>query len=165
MLESSSYIKEDEIIDSIQSLNSSKTDEIFLNCAKETIKLITLFLQSQNANKDNFEDLINKYYFPIINKILDKIPNFIDKKKYNYNNDFIIILEQLYDSIYLIFSKMKSILEENKCKEIVEKFFKNYNIHSYELLTIIPPKDEDLSKKMEMTILLSVLMIKRNVLI
>ena len=147
MFESSSYIKEDEIIDSIQSLNSSKADEIFLKYAKETTKLITLFLQSQNANKDNFEDLINKYYFPIINKILDKIPNFIDKKKYNYNNDFIIILEQLYDSIYLIFSKMKSILEENKCKEIVEKFFKNYNIHSYELLTIISPKDEDLSKK------------------
>ena len=105
-------IKEEEIIDSIESLNSSKTDEIFLKSAKDTIELITLFLQSEFANKDNFQDLIIKYFNPTLNKIMSKIPNFIDKKNYNYNYEFILILEQLYNNMYLIVRKMKSILKK-----------------------------------------------------
>ena len=89
-------IKKEQIIDSIENLNSSKTDDIFLISAKDIIEQITLFLQSEFVNKDNYQDLINKYYFPTLNKILSKIPNFIDKKNYNYNYDFILILEQLY---------------------------------------------------------------------
>ena len=63
-------IKKEQIIDSIENLNSSKTDDIFLISGKDIIEQITLFLQSEFVNKVNYQYLINKYYFPTLNKIL-----------------------------------------------------------------------------------------------
>lgn len=133
-MDKSSSIKEKEIIDSIESLDLSKTNDSFIKSSQNAIKLISLNLQSDFPKKDNFEDLVNKYYFPIINKILGKIPNFIDKKINNYDNNFIFILSQLYGDIYLNAKKIKSILEESKFREIIQKLFKNYNMYSFELL-------------------------------
>ena len=126
---------------------TSETKENFLQTAKTCILLSTSLLTSKSANNNNYEELLNEYYLPIINQVFSNVPNFLDPKNNVYNNDFITILKFLFDGFYTNLSKMRGIVEVEKRKEIAFKFFREYGLYSYELIQLMPPFDEPTAKK------------------
>ena len=140
-MDNSINLSKNKLNESLNSLNSSKSDENFLNAAQLSIDLVSSPTMSKFI-KDNYEEFILNYYFPIIDKIFEKIPNFIDNINKKYNKDFILILNNLYDNIYFKFQEMKYILDNNIYKEKIELFFEKYRKITYELFAITPPNDE-----------------------
>ena len=57
------------------------------------------------------------------------------------------MLRILFDGFYTNLSKTRGIIEKSKRKEISNKFFKEYGIYSYELIQLMPPFDEETTKK------------------
>ena len=130
----------------LDSINSSSNDN-FLQISKSVIISCSSLLTSKSAQNNNYIDLINEYYIPIIDIIFKNVPKFIDPKTNFYNNDFICILKYLYEGFYTNLLSMKSILEIEKRKEMAFQFFSKYGDYSYDLLRIIPSFDENTSKK------------------
>ena len=126
---------------------TSSTKEDFLQTAKTSILLSTSLLTSKSANNNNYEDLLNNYYIPIINHVFSNVSNFLDPKNNVYNNDFISILKYLFDGLYTNLSKTRGIVEVEKRKEITFTFFREYGLYSYELIRLMPPFDEPTAKK------------------
>ena len=120
--------------------NSSKED--FLYMSKVVIILCNSLLSSKSADKKNYDVLIDKYYIPIINIIFKNVNNFLDPKNNKYNNEFIKILIILFDGFYTNLSRMKNFYDNEKRKNIVFKFFKEYGIYSLELFQLNIPLDE-----------------------
>ena len=130
----------------LQSIKS-ETKENFLQTAKTVILLSTSLLTSRSANNNNYEELVNNFYIPIVNQIFAKVPIFLDPKNNLYNNDFISLLKYLFDGFYTNLTKMRGIFETEKRKEICFKFFREYGLYSYELIRLMPPFDEPTAKK------------------
>ena len=126
---------------------SSEIKENFIQTATTCILLTTTFLNSKSANKYNYEEILNDFYIPIVNKVFANTPNFLDIKNNKYNDDFIILLKYLYDGLYTNLSKIGSVLGFKKRKEIAFKFFREYGLYSYELIELMPPFDESTAKK------------------
>ena len=131
------------IFDSIK----SSTSENFLQISKSVIILCSSLIFSKEADSENYEELINKYYFPIINIIFKNVSNYLDPKNNLYNNDYISVLRHLYEGFYSYLQKAKIISDIKKIKEIAFKFFSQYGMYSYELIQICPPFDVETSKK------------------
>jgi len=119
----------------------------FLFVARIVILLNSTFLSSKNVNQDNYEDIMNKFYIPTINIIFKNVNNFLDPKNNKYNNDFIIILKYLYDGFFINLSKMKTIFDTEKIKNIVLHFFREYGMYSFELMQLGIPFDEETKKQ------------------
>ena len=148
---SSKFISDENNINKVfqillDSINSS-SNENFLQISKSVIISCSSLLTSKSAQNNNYIDLTNKYYIPIINIIFRNVSKYIDPKNNSYNNDFICVLKHLYEGFYTNLLKMKSILDTGERKEIASKFFSEYGTYSYELLRIVPPFDENTSKK------------------
>ena len=126
---------------------TSEIKENFLITGKAVVLIATTLLSSKSANSNNYEDLINNYYIPIVNQVFANVPNFLDPKNNIYNNDFISLLKYLFDGFYTNLSKMRGILEAGKRKEIGFKFFREYGLYSFELIQLMPPFDEPTAKK------------------
>lgn len=125
----------------------TETTDNFLQTGKIVILLCTSLLSSKSANQDNYVEILNNYYLPIVNIVFAKVPNFLDPKKNYYNNEFISILKFLFDGFYTNLSKTRGILEASKRKDIAIKFFREYGVYSYELIQLNPPLDEASAKK------------------
>ena len=123
------------------------TKENFLNISKNVILLCTSLLSSKSAQNQNYDELINKYYIPIINIVFKNVPNFIDPKNNIYNNDFFCILKLLYEGFYYNLIRMKEISDIKTRKNIAFRFFLEYGMYSYELLQIVPSFGEETAKK------------------
>ena len=130
-------------------LNSIKSEkkELFLITSKKVVLLCTTLLTTRCANNNNFEELINKYYMPIVNIIFNNVSNYIDPKSNYYNEEFISILKCLFDGFYSNLSKMRGIFDIDKRKEIALLFFKEYGLYSYELIQLTPSFDENTAQK------------------
>ena len=137
----------DELFNILLKSITSETKENFLQTAKTSILLSTSLLTSKSANNNNYEELLKKYYLPIINQVFSNVANFLDPKNNVYNNDFISILKFLFDGFYTNLSKMRGIVEVEKRKEIAFLFFREYGLYSYELIQLRPPFDEPTAKK------------------
>ena len=144
MIQNPTFI--DRLFDVLFNSIKSEIKELFLITSKKVILLTTSLLTTKSANNSNFEELINKYYFPIVNIIFSNVPNYIDPKKNYYNEEFISILKYLFDGFYSCLSKMRGIFGIDKRKEIASLFFKEYGLYSYELIQLSPPFDEDTKK-------------------
>ena len=130
-------------------LNNIKKEskDNFIQTAKIVVILCSSLLSSKSVDGNNYENILDNYYIPIINQIFANVQNFLDPKNNLYNNDFIIVLKNLYDGFYSNLSKMRGILEAKKRKEISIKFFREYGLYSFELIQLMPPFDEATSKK------------------
>ena len=124
-----------------------KKDNNILKIMKSAIILSTALLTSKGSQAESFEQLMNNYYIPIINIIFQNVPNYINPKNNIYNDEYICILKHLYDGLYLMFTKMRYIFDNEKRKEIGCKLFREYGVYSYELLNIMPTMDEVSTKK------------------
>ena len=143
------YAKQEYIIQLFNILLNkikSETKDNFLQTGKIVILLCTSLLSSKSANQ-NYIEILNNYYLPIVNIVFANVPNFLDPKKNYYNNEFISILKNLFDGFYTNLSKTRGILEASKRKEIAIKFFREYGVYSYELIQLSPPMDEASAKK------------------
>ena len=145
IVEDKNYIN--ELFNILLQSIKSETKENFLQTAKTVILLSTSLLTSRSANNNNYEELVNNFYIPIVNQIFAKVPIFLDPKNNLYNNDFISLLKYLFDGFYTNLTKMRGIFETEKRKEICFKFFREYGLYSYELIRLMPPFDEPTAKK------------------
>ena len=125
----------------------NETKENFLRKGKIVILLSSSLLLSKSADSDNCEQLLDRYYMPIINIIFDNVTNFLDPKNNIYNEEFICLLKYLFDGIFSNLSKLRGILEIKKRKEISLKFFRKYGSFSCELIQLTPAFDESTAKK------------------
>ena len=128
-------------------VHSTNKDNNFLKIIKSAIILSTSLLTAKGIQTFIFEKLLNDYYIPIINIIFKNVPNYIDPKNNIYNDEYICILKHLYDGLFLIFTKMRGIFNNEKRKEIGCKIFREYGAYSYELLQIMPTMEEASIKK------------------
>ena len=130
------------ILNNIQITNN----ENFLIIAKFVILLSSNILSSKSADENNYIQLINDYYIPIINIIFEKVPNYINPEQNVYNIDFIIIIKIMLDGFYSNLSRMKGIIPNDKMKEIYMNFFKKYGTYCFELVQLMPQFDEETKK-------------------
>ena len=119
-------ISEEDFIKEFESLNLSLKKDDFITVSKKNLTLIILLLSRKKDDKKKYNELIEKYFIPIMNKILKKIPTFIDKNLNIYNNDFITILKCLYHDFYINFENMRNIFDKKERKELSLKLFKEY---------------------------------------
>ena len=127
------------LLNNIQIVN----DENFLQIAKSVILLSSNLLSTKSADENNYIQLINDYYIPIINIIFEKVPNYINPEQNIYNIDFIIIIKYMLDGFYSNLSRMKGIIPNDKIKEICMNFFKKYGTYCFELVQLMPQFDEE----------------------
>ena len=125
----------------------NETNEFYLKTAKSVIILTSTLLTSGKANTNNYEQLINDYYIPIINNIFLNVPNYLDPKNNIYNIEFIIILKILLEGFFQNLVKIKSSYPKDKIKEIAMKFFREYGNYCFELIQLMPQFDEETKNK------------------
>ena len=130
-----------ELKEALELLNSSINEDTFLNNIKNIYQIFN-FLNSIN-NKEDFEDLTNNYYIPILEVIMKRIPDFINQKKNIFNIDFITSLAILYDGLYII---LRNFSENKEINEFFSKILSKYYKTSYGLLFIMPKFDEATTK-------------------
>ena len=123
------------------------TNEKFLSISKSVVLLSTSLFSSKCAVADNYIQLINEYYIPIINIVFSKVGIFLIPKSNIYNNEYIIILKLLLDGFYSCLSRMRSFFPNEKRKEIALKLFKDYGIYCLELIQLSPAFDENTKKQ------------------
>ena len=123
------------------------TNEKFLSISKSVVLLSTSLFTSKCAGADNYIQLINEYYIPIINIVFSKVGIFLIPKSNIYNNEYIIILKLLLDGFYSCLSRMRSFFTNEKRKEIAMKLFKDYGIYCLELIQLSPAFDENTKKQ------------------
>ena len=145
IVENTAYIN--QIFNILLNTIDSEKKECFLQTAKSVILLCTSLLSSKSADTNNYEELLNNYYIKIINKIFSNVPNYLDPKNNIYNNDFISILKVLFDGFYTNLTKMRKLFDNDKKKDILFKFFREYGLYGYELLQLMPLFDEETTKK------------------
>ena len=66
----------DVLLKSIKSVSQAN----FLLIGKSVILICSALLSSKSADKDNYENIIDNYYIPIINIIFGNVPNYINPK-------------------------------------------------------------------------------------
>jgi hypothetical protein len=137
----------EQILENLLKILKSETKENFLQTAKIGILLTNTLLGTKSANGDNYEQILENYYMPIVNIIFSNVSNYIDPKNNIYNNEFIVVLKLLFDGFYSNLTKTRSFYNATKRKEIASKFFKEYGSYSFELIQIMPLFDEETAKK------------------
>ena len=131
--------------DLLKSLKSVSKDNFLIT--RKCIILICSSLLSNKRDEDNYEEIINNYYVPMINVIFGNFSNYIDQKNNIYNNEFISLLKDIFDGFHLNLSHMHRILYLEKGNDIILKFFREYGLYSYELIQLTPLFDEPTAKK------------------
>ena len=139
------YIK--QLFNTLLTALKNETNEFYLKTAKSVIILSSTLLTSDKANSNNYDQLINDFYIPIINNIFLNVPNYLDPKNNIYNIEFIIILKILFDGFFQNLIKMKSNYSSDKIKEIAMKFFREYGTYCFELIQLMPQLDDETKKK------------------
>ena len=117
--------------------------------AKIMLKFIKgIFENKSFVNKDNFEKIINVYYFDFLDIIFNNVNKYIDFEKNIFNEEYLIILDDLITDMYLNMSfcaKVKSI-DQIKYFEVMSNMFKKYGKILFELIKIQLPMDEKTQK-------------------
>jgi hypothetical protein len=126
--------------------NNSYTNEnnILITCDK-IIGLSKSILTSKNIKPEVNEHLLNDFFFPISDKILDLCKNYINPNQNIYNDNYFKILNKLFESIYNILLHFNAFNQSIKdlCLKIFNKYWKFFP----ELIELNPPLDELNTKK------------------
>jgi len=123
-------------------------NNILITCEK-VIAVSASLLTSKSVNSNNCETLINNYFLPMVDKIFSLGEKYINTKMNIYNESYCLILKNLYDEFYIIFSYLNSILKNDKFSPICIEIFKRYWKYSFELIQLSPPLNEENAKKFE----------------
>ena len=122
----------------------TKESNILITSQKVVVLSVSL-LTSKNLSK-SYENLITKFFLPIVDKIFNLGKNYINPKIDLYNNTYLLILRNLYDGFYSIFSNLNMTLHDEHTK-ICTKIFKKYWKYSFELIQLNPLLNETNIKK------------------
>lgn len=121
--------------------NNSYTNEnnILITCDR-IIALSKSILTSKNIKPKINEHLLNDYFFPISDKILDLCKNYINPSQNIYNDNYFKILNKLFESFYNILYHLNTFNDSIKdlCLIIFQKYWKFFP----ELIELNPPLDE-----------------------
>ena len=123
-------------------------NNILITCEK-VIALTSSLLTSKSINLNNYENLINNYFLPMVDKIFSLGEKYINAQMNIYNEAYCLIIKNLYDQFYIIFSYLNSTLKNDKYSQICIEIFKRYWKYSYELIQLTPPLNEENIKKFE----------------
>ena len=135
------------LFDILKKSINSVSKENFIKISRIIILLCTSLLGSKSVNYENCENIIYKYYIPIVNKMFENVKNYIDPENNIYNNEFISILKYIFDGFYNILTKLRGNIEPEKRKEISLTFFREYGLYGFELIQLMPRFDEATTKK------------------
>ena len=119
----------------------------FLFITKNGLGIMSCFLAAKGIGQQLFLDLILNYLIPLSNYIFSKVCLYIVPKNNLYENDFIEILNNLYETFYLSLFKLKRFFPSIKRKEIADEFFKKYGKFTYELIQIVPINTVEVKNK------------------
>ena len=140
MIENKNYIIKlfDMLLRRINTTNNENILEIY----RIVISLCSSLISSKSVDNNNYEEILNNFYIPIVNTIFSKVPKYIDPKNNIYNDNFICVLKYLYEGIHSFLTKTKRIYDFKKRKEISLKFYREYGLYSLELIQLMPSFDE-----------------------
>ena len=125
--------------------NEYTKESNILITSQKVIELSVSLLTSKGISK-SYEILITKFFLPIVDKIFNLGKNYIDQKMNMYNDKYILILKNLYDGFYSIFSNLNIPLH-NEYAKIFTEIFKKYWKYSFELIQLNPLLTETNIKK------------------
>ena len=96
-------------------------------------------------NENNFEKIINTYYFGVLDIVFNNVPKYINPEKNMFSEDYLIILDELIEDMYLNMNNLGKIESIDKVKylEVYSNMFKKYGKIIYELIKIQLPLDEE----------------------
>ena len=116
----------------------------FIINSKIVIKFIRSIFESKFINNDNFVKIINDYYIGILDVVFKNVPRFIDPEKNLFCDQYIKILDQLIEDMYLNLKDVLNIhsLDYVKYNEIFSAIFNKYGKLVVELIKIQLPLDE-----------------------
>ena len=114
-------------------------------CQKIVIKFIKgIFDSNSFVNENNFENIINVYYFDALDIIFNNAHKYIDPENNMFNEEYLIILDDLIEDMYLNMSNIgkNESIDKVKYFEVYSNMFKKYGKIIYKLIKIQIPLDE-----------------------
>ena len=140
MMEDEEYV--DKLLQNVFNKISKVEDRHFLYVVTHGLGLISILLLSKNVGQKNFFEFFKKYLISTADIIFNKVHKYIKQKNNEYNMDFVIILNNLYEKFYKSMEKMKRFYPSLTRKEIADELFAKYGKCTYELIEIMPLCDE-----------------------
>ena len=125
--------------------NEYTKESNILITSQKVVGLSVSLLTSKGISK-SYEALITKFFLPIVDKIFNLGKNYINPKINMYNDTYLLILRNLYDGFYSIFSNLNMTLHDEHAK-ICTEIFKKYWKYSIELIHLNPLLTETNIKK------------------
>ena len=113
---------------------------------KIVIKFIKGIFDSEPfVNENNFDKIINVYYFDVLDIVFNNVHKYIDPEKNMFSEDYLIILDELIEDMYINMNNIGKIESIDKVKyfEVYSNMFKKYGKIIYELIKIQLPLDEE----------------------
>ena len=137
-----------EIIKYLSPSLSQYTNEknIFITYEK-IIYMSNSLLTSKCILPENYGQLMNNYFFPIIDKILDLSKNYFNPNTNLYNDKYCSVVKIAFDCIYNVLTFIKNFPKNSLLKNITSIIIKKYWEICFKLIQINPPLDEPSMKK------------------
>ena len=104
-------------------------------------------LTSKCILPENYGQLMNNYFFPIIDKILDLSKNYFNPNTNLYNDKYCSVVKIAFDCIYNVLTFIKNFPKNSLLKNITSIIIKKYWEICFKLIQINPPLDEPSMKK------------------
>jgi len=125
--------------------NEYTKESNILITGQKVVGLSVSLLTSKSISK-SYETLITKFFLPIVDKIFNLGKNYINAKMNMYNDKYLLLLRNLYDGFFSIFSNLNLTLHDEYSK-ICTEIFKRYWKYSFELIQLNPALNETNIKK------------------
>ena len=124
------------------------TSDNFINKSKTVIIFCKGLFEAKILSKNNYAKIINEYYIVIIDIIFKSIKTYIDPNKQLYNENYISLLSELIEDIYINSKNIlkNDFIDNTNFNVIISNIFTKYGPLFYELIKIKIPLDEE-SKK------------------
>jgi hypothetical protein len=91
--------------------------------------------------KDKIDEIFN-LCTTIINIFLERMSNYIDEKNQLYNYDYIRLLGNSYDWIYIVLVKLNDKKEKEEMRVICSKLFEVHNKYILSLIKLYPSSNK-----------------------
>jgi len=126
----------------------SAISDNFINKSKAVIIFCKGLFEAKILSKNNYIKIINEYYIVIIDIIFKRIEIYIDPNKQIYNENYISLLSEVIDDIYINSKNIlkNDFIENTNFNAIISNIFIKYGSLFYELIKMQIPLDEE-SKK------------------
>lgn len=119
---------------------------ILITCDK-IIDLSRTLMMSKNIDFVVYEKFLNKYFFPIVDKIFDLAKNYINPQQNIYDNNYLSILKKLLECFYSVLVYFSTLKDQKN--SVYMLFFKKYLKIYSELIGLSPPLDNKTLEKFE----------------